>query len=75
MVSFSVRVLTRAKNSPRVTWDLLTLSVKLGAESWGPRNSLLDIRQNDIRDPSGLSRLLPAKKKDGDHTGAGKVYT
>lgn len=36
VVSFDVRVLTSAKKSPSVTWDPLTLSVKLGAESCGP---------------------------------------
>lgn len=32
VVSFDSAVLTRAKKSPSVTWDLLTLSVKLGVE-------------------------------------------
>ena len=36
MVSFDVTVLTSAKKSPPVTWDPLTLSVKLGGESCGP---------------------------------------
>lgn len=36
VVSFDVRVRTSAKKSPPVTWDPLTLSVKLGAESCGP---------------------------------------
>lgn len=73
MVSFNVRVLTRAKKSPPVTWDLLTLSVKLGAESWGPGDSLLDFGQNDIRDPSGFSKLLPAKRRMGSVQAAGEI--
>lgn len=64
MVSFDAAVLTRAKKSPSVTWDLLTLSVKLGAESWRPGESAcLDFGQSDISDPAGLSELLLAKRR------------
>lgn len=65
VVSFDVRVQTRTKKSPPVTCNPLTLSVKLGADSWRPGVSekLAWTEKNDIRDPSFLSKLLLAKTR------------